>query len=202
MKNVSNFALYRTSIISLICIAIILFSISSIERATKKVVLEIAESKVNITGTGSLGKWKMETNAIDCQGSFETKDDELLTISDLSFTLPVNSLKSNNHELETMLNEVFNKNNRRAIVFKQQSVMILPIMKKIHVIGELSLLNGAQSLPLQVNYELTNDQTLTITGKQMISLSQYGLKLPSHMAGTIDDEVEIEINFVLVNKSI
>lgn len=202
MKNLRKFAISRTSMICLISIAVILFSISSIDKMEKNVVFEIVESKVSISGTGSLSKWKMEANEVNSHGNFETKNHELLTISELSFTLPVNQLKSDNHQVESLINEIFQKNNCSELIFKQQFSMILPIMKKIHVIGELNMLNGIHTLPLQVDYELSNEKMLRVKSKQTISLSEYGVKIPSYLVGIIDDQVELEIDFLLENKSI
>lgn len=202
MKQLKTSVLNRVSILSLISIAVILFSISSIDKTKKHVVFEVVESKVSISGTGSSDQWKMEANAITCEGNFEVSNQELLDISELSFILPINQLKSNNHQLESSINEALKQNNCNQIIFKQRFSMILPIMKKIHVIGELSMLNGKHSIPLQVSYELSNNETLKIKSKQTISLKQCGIKLPSHMEGMIDDEVELEIDFLLVNKSI
>jgi hypothetical protein len=203
MKSLKKIAINRAIMLSIISIAIILFSISSIDKAKRKVVFEVVESKVSISGTESSEKWKVEAKSITCFGSFEAKNHELLTISGLSFTLPINKLRSDNHQLESTIHEIFMKNNLNELIFKQQYSMILPIMKKIHVIGELNMLNGGTyTIPLQTDYELSNDQLLRIKGKQIISLKQYGIKLPESMVGIIDDEIELEIDFLLENKSI
>ena len=201
MKNLRKFAICRASIISIIAIAIILFSISSIDKAKRNVVFEVVESKVSISGTENSKRWKIEAKSITCFGRFEAKDQELLTIFGLSFTLPINNLRSDNHQLESTVHEIFRKNNFNELVFKQQFSMILPIMKKIHVIGQLSILNGTYTIPLDVDYELSNDQILRIKGKKIISLRQNGIKLPDYIVGIIDDEIELEIDFLLENKS-
>lgn len=64
------------------------------------------------------------------------------------------------------------------------------------------MLNGTHTLPLQVDYELSNEQMLRVKSKQTISLSEYGVKIPSHLIGIIDDQVELEIDFLLENKFI
>lgn len=202
MKSFRKFAISRASLISIISIGVILFSISSIDKGKKNVVFEVAGSKVSISGTGSASKWKMETNAVSSSGNFEAKGNELLTISALSFTVPVNQLKSDDQQLESIINEIFLENNFNELIFKQRFSMVLPIMKKIHVIGELSMLNGTRMLPLQVDYELTNDRVLRIKTKHSISLSEYGIKIPSHLTGVIDDQVVLEIDFVLENRSV
>lgn len=202
MKNLKKFVISRASIISIVSVGGILLLISSIHQSNENVVFQVVASKVSISGTGNLGQWKMETNAISSGGDFEINNHQLLSISNLSFAVPIEQLKSVNHQLESFVYNVFNQSNAHQITFKQQYGMVLPVMKKIHVIGELNILNGTHSFPMQVSYELTNNEILNIYGKQAISLSQYGIKLPSHIAGIIDDEIEIEINFALVNKSI
>lgn len=202
MKDLKKFTISRASIISIIAIAVILFSISSIEEKKENVVYEVAESKIIISGSGNANKWKMEASSVNCSGDFEVSDHQLLTINDLGFTIPITMLKSDNHQLESTIAEIFRKNNCEQLNFRQTLSMILPIMKKIHVIGEINMLNGKYILPLQVNYELNTGQTLRIQGKQTISLSQCGIKIPAYLVGTIDDEVELEIDFLLVSKTI
>jgi hypothetical protein len=202
MKNVRKFAISRASIISIIAIAVILFSISSIEEKKETVVFEVAESKIIISGSGNANKWKMEANSVNCSGDFEVSDHQLLTITDFGFTLPMTMLKSDNHQLEYTVSDIFRKNNCDELTFKQTISMVLPIMNKIHVVGDIHMLNGKYTLPLQVSYELNTDQTLRIRGKQIISLSQCGVKVPPYLAGMIDDEVELELDFLLVNKTI
>ncbi|MFD0940240.1 YceI family protein [Pedobacter boryungensis] len=202
MKHVRKFSISRASIISIIAIAVILFSISSIEEKKENVVFEVAESKITISGSGNTDKWKMEASSVNCSGDFEVSNHQLLTITDLGFAIPINVLKSNNHQLESTINDIFKKNNCDELKFKQTLSMVLPVMKKIHVIGEINMLNGKYILPLQVSYELNSDQTLRIQAKQTISLSQCGVNIPSYLAGTINDEVELEIDLLLVNKTI
>jgi hypothetical protein len=126
----------------------------------------------------------------------------LLTITGFGFILPTNMLKSDNHQLESTVRDIFLKNNCNQLIFKQQFIMVLPIMKQIHVIGEMDMLNGKHSLPLRASYELNADQTLRIKGKQTINLSQHGIKIPAYLVEMIDDEVELEFDFLLVNNTI
>jgi len=202
MKRFRKSAISRAGIISVISMAIILLSLSFITTTRRKFVVDVAESKVSFSGTGASSQWKMEGNPIISEGNFEASDEELLTISGLSFTLPLNEFKSENPKLELAINEALKQNNYAPIVFKQKYSMILPIMKKVHMVGELSLLNGTYAMPLQISYDLNNNETLRIKSKQTISLSAYGIKLPTNLAGVVDDEIELEIDFLLINKII
>ncbi|RYE58132.1 MAG: hypothetical protein EOP48_04240 [Sphingobacteriales bacterium] len=202
MKNSAKFAISRASLLSIISVAVILFAISSIDRKKESLVFEVSESRISISGSGHSNKWKMEANSVNCLGEFEISDHQLLTITGFGFTLPINRLKSDDHQLESTVNDVFRKNSCDQLVFKQKISMVLPIMKKIHVIGELDMLNGKNTLPLEVSYELNADQTLRIKCKQTINLSQYGVKVPAHLVGIINDEVELELDVLLTNSTI
>ncbi len=202
MKNLKKFAISRASILSIIAIAVILFAISSIEEKKERLVFDVEASKITISGSGNANKWKMEANSVSCSGEFEVSDHQLLTINGFGFTLPINMLKSDNHQLESSVKDIFRRSSCNQLIFTQKASMVLPIMKKIHVIGELDILNGKSTIPLQVSYELNTDQTLRITGKQTISLNEYGIKIPVHLVGLIDDQVELEIDFLLINQTI
>lgn len=200
MKNLKKFAISRTGIVSVISIGVILFSTATIENNTKEVAFEVLQSKITISSCISPDKWMLQSGSISSTGSFELKEDALLNISNLSFTIPVSQLKSTNHELELALQNIFRQSNCNTIQFKQSHVMILPIMKMAQVIGNFSMANGQHSLPMQLHYELNDGQSLRIWGKQVVSLSGFGINVPLYETERIGDEMELTIDFVLVNK--
>lgn len=197
MKNLKKFAFSRAGVVSIASLGIILFSISTIEISSKKISYEVVQSKISLSGSYSIDKWTLQANSIVSTGDFEIKDQELLSISNLSFSISTEALKSNNHQLESILQEIFSRNNCKEITFNQQHMMILPIMKRAQVIGNFSMANGSHSLPIQLHYELTGDQNLRIWGSQIISLAEFGVQVPSYEDGTIADEIELEIDILL-----
>ncbi len=202
MKNLKKFAISRAGIISIISIGVILFSISTIESAKKTAPFEVQQSTITLSGVNNEDKWMLQCNNVISTGDFEFTSEELLDISNLSFVLPIKQLKSTNHQQESILHEIFLQNNCNQLAFKQGHVMILPILKRAHVIGIFSMVNGSHNIPLQLHYELNSDRSLRIWGKQAIKLSEFGVKIPVNESVRIEDEVELGINFVLVNTSI
>ncbi len=200
MKNFKGFAIARTGIISIIAIGVVLFSISSIEKDKELMTYKTLESRVIFRNTGGSVPWRMIANAVSCEGSFEIDDHQLINLSGLSFEIPISQFKSGHHQIEAIISGLFKLNNCERIAFKQKFGMVLPVMQKIHVIGEANILNGIHTAPMQVDYELNADNTLRIRGKQSFSLRQFGVKVPPHLTGMIDDEIEFEIDFLLETK--
>ncbi|SFH43701.1 hypothetical protein [Pedobacter insulae] len=200
MKNFKKFAINRVGLISISSIGIGLFLLSTIEIGRQQAKFEVLSSKFTLSGSSSGNKWVLAANSVASTGEFEFRDQELLNISELTFTIPIQQLKCSNHQQESMLQEILIQNNCTKLAFKQEHVMILPIMKMAHVIGGFSMFNGAYNIPMQLHYELNEDRSLRIWGKQVVSLSAFGFKIPAYEVGKIDDEMELEIDFVLVNK--
>jgi len=201
MKNLKKFTISRAGIVSIVSIGVVLFSISTIETGKKTVPFQVTESTLMLSGASGQDKWSLQANSIASTGDFQTQENELLDISNLSFKLAVKQLKSTNHQQESILQDLFSKNGCSELTFKQSHVMILPILKRAHVIGNFSMLNGGYNIPLQLHYELNEGRSLRIWGKQVVSLSEFGIKIPSYENGRIDDEIELAIDFTLVNKS-
>lgn len=200
MKNFKSFAIARTSIISIIAIGVVLFSVSSIERDKELMTYKTLESRVIFRNIEESVPWRMVASAVSCDGSFEIDDHELVNLSGLSFKIPISQFKSDHHQIEAIIKELFKLSNCEEIAFNQKYGMVLPVMKKIHVIGEVNILNGIHTVPMQVDYELNTDNTLRIRGKQSFSLRQFGVKVPAHLTGMINDEIEFEIDFLLETK--
>lgn len=200
MKNFKNFAISRTGIISVCSLGVVLFLISTVETGTKKAPFQVVRSEVSLSGIYDKEKWGLLSSDVNSTGDFEFKDDELLDISNLSFRIPVKQLKSTNHEQEAILQNLFRQNNCTELTFRQAHTMILPIMKRAHVIGMFSMVNGGHNLPLQLHYELNGNRSLKIWGKEVIALSEFGIVIPDSEKGKIDDEIELAIDFTLINK--
>ncbi|MCY1536864.1 hypothetical protein D9M68_723360 [compost metagenome] len=81
--------------------------------------------------------------------------------------------------------------------FVQKRVMILPTMRMVHIIGELKLINSTQIVPIQLQYTQETDQQLHFKGKQIIRLSEFGIKDNHIDAASRADEITINIEFTL-----
>lgn len=201
MKNFKSVTIGKASIISVVAVGIILFSISSIEQKKKIITYKVQDSKVSFAGIGNKEPWIMIASPIQCEGSFEVNEHQLINLSGLSFQIPISKFKLNNPQIEEIIVELFKKSKCEKMVFVQKYGMVLPIMQKIHVVGELNVLNGIYTLPIQVSYDLDSDHTLRIKGKQSFLLKQFGIKIPAHLVNVIDEEVEFEIDILLQSEA-
>lgn len=202
MKHFKSFAISRAGIISLVGIGVILFTISSIENTYKPVAYEVSQSNITISGFSGLNTWKLKSASIQCEGDFEIKNDELMNIDKVNFIAPIQDFISDDQQVALFIKDFFIKNNCTQIAFKQEYLMVLPIMKMVHMIGEFSMVSNNHTIPFQLHYKLKDNQTLRISGKQTIKMSEFGVKMPAYAVGAIDDEIEVEIDLVLIRKKI
>lgn len=193
------FALSRIGLTSLFAIAVISFSVAFIATDDANVEYEVSNSSITISGTGSQD-WSLTSTSFPFNGRFDQDSEELNKVSDLQFEMPVSTLNSDNIESQELIRRVLNQSNCDKITFKQRHAMVLPLMKMVHVIGDLTLANGSQTVPLQMNFSLNGKDGLTLEGKYKFRLSDFGVRISAEDAGVINDEVEIDLVFQLEKK--
>lgn len=157
---------------------------------------QVVNQKAFIAGAGKLKDWKAEISNFDCGGTFVGRAGELGSISDFSFSLPIEQL-SNAKDGSTLEQAISNVGGKQ-IVFMQKQLMILPIMKMVYVGGDVTIKDGSHASPIYLSYELDEDQNIKVTGKQHVRLSEFGIKSPEINAGAFEDEIVINIEFTLV----
>lgn len=184
---------------SIIGLGIVLFTISTTENGRTRTAYQVSRSKISLSGSLNAGQWTLVSTALNSTGEFELRDAELLEISNLSFAVPVEQFVAEDHRFEQPLQRLFQKNNCKQLTFSQQHLMILPIMKRVQVIGNFTLTNSGHSLPMQLHYELNNDRSIRIWGNKVISLAEFGMKVPSPENDHIGDDVELGIDLTLGN---
>ncbi|RZK42471.1 MAG: hypothetical protein EOO90_07630 [Pedobacter sp.] len=155
----------------------------------------IQSSKIFITGGSKANDWTLNIDTFACEGYFKANIDELEEIKGLHFRMPVSELRSSNVEAEKTIKSLLKNKNCEEISFTQKRRMILPIMKMVHVIGDFKMGNGIHSAPMQIQYTIDSEKSMTLVAKQFIKLSEFGIMLPNTKPG--DDEEEITINISL-----
>ena len=78
--------------------------------------------------------------------------------------------------------------------------MILPIMKSIHLVGEIKIGNKTQQVPMHMQYLLNNDGSITVYGKQFVKLSEFGINVTNAKPADMAEEVTINIVLELVKE--
>ncbi|RZK50790.1 MAG: hypothetical protein EOO99_01070 [Pedobacter sp.] len=201
LTKLSRFAKTKLGILSIGLVLILLSSVAFISTQGKSSLYAIEDSRIIISGTGGT-HWELDANSFPYQGEFIVNNGDLESIENVSFEVPINWLQSNDIQMEELVKGLFLENNCHRITFQQRHGMVLPIMKMIHLVGELGLASSPQSMAFQANYRQQNKSELLFESKQEINLSDFGIQIPADKQQLIDDKVEVKVQIKLVKNTI
>ena len=157
----------------------------------------ITNSQIKVSGTSSMHNWVMKAANFECDGDFVMKDDVLQDISSLSFALPVTNLKSKKKLMDTRTYTTLKAKTYKNITFKLSDATVSKPKKTITATGDLNISGVTNRVTIQASYILNNDNSLTFTGSKLIKMSDYGIKAPSFMMGTLTTGNEVTIDITL-----
>ena len=159
----------------------------------------ISSSKIEVEGTSTLHNWTMTSDKSKCNASFNFNGNNIVSLTFLEFTVPVESLKSENTRLDKNAYKALRASSYPEISF---------------IISKSKISKSADDFSITLNGKLTisgvtkdvivmalakfnsNDKTISTTGSFKIKMSDYKVKPPSIMFGTINvgDEVVVKFN--------
>jgi len=130
-----------------------------------------------------------ESNSFSAQGSFIFKNGELDDVSSFDLVMPMN--KSAEDLTAT----------KDSISFKLTHVMVLPIMKKIHIVGFLNVAGVSTRTDFDFSFIVNADQTITMNGDKFIKLSDYRNETTTSMVSYLsnNDELKLSMNLIFKN---
>ena len=161
---------------------------------------KIVSSKIVMEGTGKISDWKMQVDSSKFDGSFITEGDQLEDIKGFHFSFALANCNSSNPLVEETIKSAILSKNCNEIIFNQKSLMILPIMKMIHLIGEMKIGKDSYSVSMQMQYLLNEDGSIIVSGKQHVALSEFGIRLANVKLTDANEEITINISLKLAKQ--
>lgn len=201
MKNKSISA-FKKNILKIFIIGTSLMIMSFVNPKSATNSYQIVTSKVYIAGGGKNNNWKLAVDNSKFDGNFITDGEQLEDIRGFSFSFPIQNLNTANQLGAEVLKNSFQDKNCGEITFSQKNIMILPIMKSIHLVGEIKIGNKTQQVPMHMQYLLNNDGSITVYGKQFVKLSEFGINVTNAKPADMAGEVTINIVLELVKEQI
>ncbi len=198
MSKVKKLAKSKMGIIILVILLIALATAAFIGSQGKRKRYAIDQSEIVISGTGGTS-WHIQASSFPISGDFTVERGELSAIENVSFDVPTSWFRAHDLQKEMQLKEFFQENNIQRISFKQRRGMVLPIMKTIHLVGELDFSNGPRSVAFQADYKQVGKNEITFDMKEQLRLSDFGIRIPENMIGLIDDRIEFKVQIRLIN---
>lgn len=175
--------------------AVILFNISVNAQVSYK--LSANKSDVAVTGTSTLHDWESKAEKIEGESTIVIEDGKLTSIDNLNFTVAVESIKSGKNGMDKKTREAFDFKKHPNITFQLSEITEITD-SEIHANGTLNMAGATKTISVVGTYSVNSSGELNVEGSKSITMSDYGMKPPTALMGTIKsgDEVEVVFNVV------
>lgn len=200
MKNQSINVAFGKGIVNLLIIGMSLTVMSFKSSEPIGNTYQIVSSKIVIEGTGKINDWKMQVDSSKFEGNFISAENQLEDIQGFRFSFPVNQSQPSNQLGGEIIKSSLLDKNCGEITFNQKSLMILPIMQMIHLVGEIKIGKDTHNVPMQMQYILNEDGSMMLYGKQYIKLSEFDIALPNVKPTDREEEITINITIKLAKQ--
>jgi hypothetical protein len=156
---------------------------------------------VSVKGTSTLHDWEMKSNN---KGSCEvvfTLDagDKLTAINELQFSIPAEALKSGHSGMDKNAYKAMNTDKHKNVNFVLSSAVISPSATNVYqvkVTGNLTIAGVTKKSELAGTAKYNPaDKSFVLYGAKKFKMSEFGVKPPTVMMGTIKTGDEITVSF-------
>lgn len=159
-------------------------------------------ANISLTGTSTLHDWEMKSSTGKSEATFIV--DAAGTVSSLTklnFTLPAKSLKSEHTMMDNNTYKALNASSAPNISFVLSSATVTPKgggTYQINATGNLSIAGTTKATDLVATGKYNPaDKSFTVTGVKKMKMTDYNVKPPSVMMGTIKTGNDIAIAYNL-----
>lgn len=151
--------------------------------------------KLVVAGTSTLHDWVMESGEAKGQGEISLEAGKLADVSGLKITMPVKSLKSGKGGMDD--------NAYAALEYKKHPQIHFTVSKvtpgagnSVDIEGKLTVAGQTRTIKSKGQAKASGT-AVAVTGKFPMKFSDFGLKPPTAMFGTIKTGDALEISYEL-----
>jgi hypothetical protein len=200
MKKMLNPDACKKTSLSVLVVTTLGLLLMTTTSATAQQIYQVQDQKITIAGSGKLKDWKPVVNGIDFSGQFLAHEGGVEDLSGFSFGLSLLESAQNTDKYGSIIHQAMNAKKSNEIVFQQDKMMILPIMKMIYLTGTVKLMDGSHLTSMALHYEVENNNRITVKGQQVIWLYELGVNPEDITAYHKDDQITINLEFNLVKE--
>lgn len=152
-------------------------------------------NRIQINGTSSLHDWELASENIKCKAELYIEEGEITGIKKIVVTMVANTLKSGKSGLDKNAYKTMNVSDDEPLI----SFIAFDMGPNGEASGIMKIAGSEEKeMDLAYTYEFKEGKLL-IHSNTEVTFSQFGMKAPSIMAGTIKvaEEVTLQVNLVL-----
>jgi polyisoprenoid-binding protein YceI len=154
-------------------------------------------SFIRIEGTSTLHDWKMESTSINGSIAAPPVEQWKNDASDVSVAIPVTSIKSEHTKMDKLMAEALKADANPTIRYELTTAALAqsgPTMQ-LETRGKLTIAGVTRDVAMQVNGTRESDGAYVLTGQLPIRMSDFGIKPPTAMMGTIRTGNDVKVTF-------
>ena len=152
-------------------------------------------SSVKILGTSSVHDWESVVETFTLNLTASIAESNIPEITSLTFEADVESIKSGKRIMDNKTKDALKAKDHPKISFSMAEVVEVT-GDAITVSGELTIAGSTNTVQLTAAYTLTNG-SLAVSGQQVVLMSDFGIKPPTAMLGSLKTGDEVTIEFIL-----
>jgi hypothetical protein len=155
---------------------------------------------LSINGTSTLHDWEMKSNKGKCEVVLALDNNDKITqLTGLYFEVLTESLKSEHTSMDDNTYKALNSKNNKTINYVLSSATVTQsdaVTYQIRTIGKLTIAGTTKETDVNAiaKYNAA-DKSFTITGSKKIRMTDFGVKPPTMMLGTIKTGNDITVSF-------
>lgn len=163
--------------------------------------LDYELSKILVKGTSSLHDW--ESNVEKMEGDLLTKIDtqnKFIGIEDLTLVVDVESIKSGKGIMDSKTYSALEAKKHPKIFFRFSELAELT-QDSVYINGFLTIAGKELEVDIAGSYQIFEDLSIKINGVKKLLMTDYDIKPPKAMLGTLKTGDEVEIVFDVIFKT-
>jgi polyisoprenoid-binding protein YceI len=160
--------------------------------------------KIKVQGTSNIHDWEMNTDKGNSTAVFVTDANGTLNgLISLTFTLPVESLKSEHSGLDKNAYKAMHSSKYASLTFTVLSASIKPAGNNYQVFskGRLTISGVSRDVDVSAICTVNADRSIALNGSYKLKMTSYNVTPPSIMLGAIKTGDDITVNFNLLYKA-
>jgi polyisoprenoid-binding protein YceI len=161
----------------------------------------IKTSTSTIQGTSTLHNWESGISIVTCKSILLIENNTLKAIQSAEVTIPVTGIKSDKGRImDNKTYEAFLHEKNPNITFQLIAAQLTPVADKINVesTGMLQMAGVTKSVKVTGLATVLPNRDVQLTLSKKINMTEFKMKQPTAMMGTITVGAEVTINFNLI----
>jgi len=179
------------------------FALSITAIAQTNYSTQVVDIKLN--GTSNLHDWEMKAVSGTSAASFGVTNGKVTSLSKMSFSLPAKNLKSGKSAMDKNTYKALNTDANPNITFVLTSATIVSTggnNYKINCQGKMSIAGKTNQTELVATGVYNPaDKSFTVTGVKKMKMTDYNVKPPTALLGTVKTGNDIAISYNLKFKA-